>query len=409
MGREKLPGVPRLLAVVDSDSYLKWGCATLARLRVDSEVDAAVVVLRSPLAPTAEQKAAATAGTGLSSAPTLGPVSLARRIRAQRPEAVLIAATGPVADLTAAVVVQASRGRSRPVLLSGLPGMSLPASPLAVRHRRWTDGFIVHSHAERAAFADLFRVSGLAPQLALSRLPFLADQREESAPVTRLVFAPQALIPAAREDRVQILTALARLSGAGFEVTIKLRAGAGERQTHNEAHPYDGLWRAEHARLGYEAGALRFTDGAMAEQLRPGTALATVSSTAALESLSRGLPTALLDDFGVGAELLNTSFAGSGCLVSSQELPAVLAQGGPVPQAQWLECNYLHEDASEVPSMLSHLLQDRQEGVLPVVPLAPVASRLRTLLRSALPASLSSRFARPVHSPQPATPPRAGT
>lgn len=394
-----------MLAVADSDSYLKWACATLARLRGDAEIEAAVVVLRSPLAPTAEQKAAASAGTGLSAAATIGPARLAHRIRTHRPDVVLIAATGPVADLTAAVVLQASRGSSRPVLISGLPGMSLPASPLAVRHRRWTDAFIVHSHTERAAFADLFARAGLAPQLALSRLPFLADHREDAAPVTRVVFAPQALIPAAREDRVQILATLAGLSDAGFEVSIKLRAGAGERQTHNEAHPYDELWRSEHARLGAGAAALRFTDGAMAEQLRPGTALATVSSTAALEALSRGLPTALLDDFGVHEELLNTAFAGSGCLISSEMLPGVLARGGPVPDAPWLERNYLHEEASEVPAVLDRLLQERRSGRLPAAPpLAPLASRLRTLLRSTLPARLSSRFARPVHSPRPAAP-----
>ena len=111
---------PRVLAVADSDSYLKWSAATLrampARWRTSQ------VVIDSPIRPSAAQIQAA-AGERVEVLPY---ASVIGRLRIERPDVVLLACTGPVVASVAADRV--FRRRTRPVLITGLPGISIPAS-----------------------------------------------------------------------------------------------------------------------------------------------------------------------------------------------------------------------------------------------------------------------------------------
>ena len=78
--------------------------------------------------------------------------ALRRRIRLERPDVVLLACTGPVvAALTAQRVFW---GRTRPVLVTGLPGISVPAYRRAVISRVACDLFLLHSKREVAEFAE---------------------------------------------------------------------------------------------------------------------------------------------------------------------------------------------------------------------------------------------------------------
>ncbi|MGW0901682.1 DUF6716 putative glycosyltransferase, partial [Streptomyces goshikiensis] len=77
----------------------------------------------------------------------------------------------------------------------------------------------------------------------------------------------------------------------------------------------------------------RLAYGNMGEVLDGTDLLVTVSSTAALESLHRGIPTAVLTDLGIREALGNHHFLGSGCLASWDQLDAgLLPQGDP----EWL-------------------------------------------------------------------------
>ncbi|MCW2812429.1 MAG: hypothetical protein JWP61_2887, partial [Friedmanniella sp.] len=101
---------PRVLAVADTDSYLKWSLATLAAL--PPGWSSTQVVLDNPVAPSPAQRAAA-GGDGLS---LLRHRDLLRLIRRTRPDVVLLACTGPVvAALTGS---RALRGAGRPVLVT---------------------------------------------------------------------------------------------------------------------------------------------------------------------------------------------------------------------------------------------------------------------------------------------------
>ncbi|GAB3174567.1 hypothetical protein GCM10027059_47020 [Myceligenerans halotolerans] len=380
----KADGRPRVLAVADSDSYLKWAATTLVALG-DAAGSTGVVVVRSPIEPTSGQAAAAVAGTGLTVPPVLGLPGLWSRLRRERPDVLLLAATGPTAEVVARLAVRAL-GRERPVFLSGLPGMGLPATERGTGWRRWCDGFITHGRREVAAYRDAFAGHGAAPELVLTRLPFLPDGPSgppaativgrPAEPVKRIVFAAQPSVPEERDERLLILSRLADLGRAGFEVIVKLRARAGERQTHNEAYPYDTLWEAEAAGLGHAPETVSFADGPMSAQLTPGTALVTVSSTAALESLAAGLPTVLAGDLGVRQDLLNEPFAASGCLVRLDELAGVLQDGGPHADPEWLEENYLHAAPSELPDAIRRLTERRARGALtPLTDVVPWSLR----------------------------------
>jgi hypothetical protein len=383
----------RVLAVADSDSYLKWACATLDQIGApeDEELARSAVLVHTPIVPTTNQIAAAVAGSSVVRPPVLKLRELRAHVRATQPDVVLVAATGPVAEMVARIVVRADPA-NRPVLLSGLPGMALPATPRGAAWRRWCDAFVVHSRHEVTAYLDAFAAQGVSPRIVLTHLPFL--ERLTAIPVRpteRVVFAAQAKVPEAREDRVQLLDGLARLTDQGFEVIVKLRARQGERQTHNELHPYDELWDAEHTRLGHRSDALRFVDGPMAEWLQPGTALVTVSSTAALESLALHLQTAIIDDFGVSTELLNEPFAGSGCVLSLADAGKAFRENGPVPDAAWLDDNYLHSTESELPRAVVDLAALRASGGLtPLTDVEPVLRRrhLRVVAQSVMPPSL---------------------
>ncbi|MFC8801311.1 DUF6716 putative glycosyltransferase [Promicromonospora sp. NPDC057138] len=357
----------RVLAVADSDSYLKWACATLDRLGPAEEagLDRSAVIVKTPIAPTTSQIAAAVAGSSVVRPAVLPVRDLAAQIRDDTPDVVLIAATGPVAEVVAHAIVAAT-GKRRPALITGLPGMALPATPEGTGWRRWCDAFVVHSRLEIGAYREAFAEHDVAPEVPLAHLPFLEHMSASlgTEPVKRVVFAAQAKVPDNRPDRVALLDRLARLADDEFEVIVKLRARKGERQTHNEAFPYDELWDAEHAALGHRSDALRFVDGPMAEWLQPGSALMTVSSTAAMESLALGLSTVIIDDFGVSPELLNAPFAGSGCVMHVADAAEAFRTGGPDPDPAWLEDNYLHTDESELPATVRYLAERRETGTL---------------------------------------------
>lgn len=364
----------RIMAVADSDSYLKWAAATVASLNPAS-ADADVVVVRSPIAPTVTQATAATAGTGLPVPPVLGLAGLRRELLRRRPDVLLVATTGPMAEVVARLAVRTLRA-DRPALVSGLPGMALPATRHGTGWRRWCDAFVVHGRRERPAYENAFAAHGVAPEVVLTHLPFTAAQDAptasapgpEAPPVTRVVFAAQPSVPGTRAERVDLLDSLAGLSREGYEVVVKLRALTGERQTHDEEYPYDALWAQEATRRGHSREALTFATGPMADWLTPGTALATVSSTAALEALGRGVPTLLVGDLGVRPDLLNEPFAASGCLVRIPDAPAVLRDGGPEPDPAWLEENYLHTTPSELPDAVGRLARRRAAHDLDPLP-----------------------------------------
>ena len=102
-GRKGEQRVTRVLAISDSDSYLKWSVATLRAL--PAAWSSTQLVVKNPVLPSAEQARTA-AGAPV---PVLAYPALLRRLERERPDVVLLAASGPVvAALTAAPVLRAA-------------------------------------------------------------------------------------------------------------------------------------------------------------------------------------------------------------------------------------------------------------------------------------------------------------
>lgn len=386
--------IGRILAIADSESYVKWAARLLDGLDSPS---ARLVIVDSPIRPTPDQIRAAVAGT--SWADSLPPIVQRHRLRAllrvTRPDILLAAATGPVVEQ---IFTTAAGMPHRPALVSGLPGVGLPATLRGALHRRFGDAFITHSHHEAQAYSSLYARRRIPAQVLVSRLPLLSSsepprQTTTAEQVTRLVFAPQAKVPVEAEDRIAILRALDDWVQQDPDrwAVVKLRSREGEHETHHERHRYRDLL-AHLREEGRVSDRLVEDFGPMSDFLTPGTALVTVSSTAALESLDRGLPTLIISDFGVNERMLNEAFAGSGL---ERTLAQMVSGDLPFPSAQWLADNYFHPLDDRFEADLRLLAVRAREGQLPRItwPAARLGlRRLRAEVRTIAPAWVVSAY-----------------
>ncbi len=359
---------PRVVAIADTDSYVKWAAALLGA--AGEGADAALLVLDTPLVVSDTQLAAALSGSGLAAGRVerIAYGDLAERLTQLRPDAVLLGARGPLVRVLAREIAGLD---PRPVLVTGLPGISIPATRKAVVYRMQCDMFVVHSRRELREFGALSARTGYAHRYALATLPFArgASATGHATGGTDLVFATQAKIPAAREDRLRIARLLVAAAEAdpGRRVVVKLRAAAGEHQTHLEQDGYPELL----ASLGPLPPNLVTSTAPMGRALDGAEGLVTVSSTAAIEAIARGVPIIALDMFGVSAALINETLADADLLAGEAD---VVARRFRHPDPEWLEDNYFHPPADDDwTATMARLVARRADGTLP--PRAPLARR----------------------------------
>jgi hypothetical protein len=374
----------RVVAIADADSFVKWAASLLGSV---PGVRPHLLLVRTPLTASVEQQRTALDGT------TLGPDDVTRIafaeaagwLAGQRPDVVLLAGRGPFVRLMGRVIDTLEH---RPVTVSGLPGMAIPAQRGALDYRRHADLMVVHSHREVRAFEELGRRIGVRTPVALATLPFarrrqrmlrpermrvdaaggrggiaVAERPAESAPArkpaTDIVFAAQALVPVAKDERAEIAATLVRAAEAdpSRRVVVKLRSRPGESETHLEREPYAGLLPS---RLPQN---MVFSYDSMSAVLETAAGLVTVSSTAAIEATALGVPVIALDSFGVSKSLLNTVFVGSGLLGGRSE---VVAGRFRHPHPDWLRDNYFHAEAESTWwERVEQLVALRRSGALP--------------------------------------------
>lgn len=409
-----MTGGLRVVALADADSFVKWSASLLGAV---PGIRPHLLLVRTPLTASAAQERTALAGTGLD------PAAVSRIVfgeagpwlEAQRPDVVLLAGRGPFVRLMGRVIDTLTH---RPVTVAGLPGMAIPAQRGALDYRRYADLLVVHSHREERAFAELGARIGAQVPTALATLPFArarermlspepvrigggrawqassvpqealtpvgdpactealvrstavsstASSAAESSPplpvrrrpATDLVFAAQALVPMARDERAEIASTLVRAAHADPDrrVVVKLRSRPGEAETHLEQDSYAELLD------GRRPENLVFSYDSMASALQTAAGLVTVSSTAAIEAVAQGVPVIALDSFGVSKSLLNTVFVGSGLLGGRSE---VVAGRFRHPHPGWLRDNYFHpESESTWWERVEALVALRRAGALP--------------------------------------------
>jgi hypothetical protein len=350
-----------MLVIGDSDSYVKWGAALATCLPEAWERD--LVVLRSPVRPSEHQLASALTGTAFTpdDAIILELDDLAELIAKRRPDVVLAAVRGPVVRVVARAVRRVEGWR--PVLATGLPGITIPAARKAVVYRSLTDVVILHSRREIRDFTELAASMSAEQRFALATLPFVPGR--EPRPVDGdgdIIFAAQAIVPRALDDRMLLLGWLAECARRHphRRVVIKVRASPGEPQTHTEEYDFGTLVTQL---VPPAPDNLVVEGGPMAAHLARAGAVVTVSSTAAIEAVAAGIPALLIDDFGVSPALINTVFEGSGLLASSEDLIAGRFRHA---DERWVHDNYLHgRGDDDWLQALAELIAARDRGALP--------------------------------------------
>ncbi|HEY2643288.1 MAG TPA: DUF6716 putative glycosyltransferase [Galbitalea sp.] len=361
----------KILGIADSDSYVKWGAAALAA--TPAHWDKSFVIIETPFLPTESQRHAAVEGlpgfgTGLphlSSTPEVVSLAqLTQLVEAEQPDAVLLSLRGPMIRVIIREIVAVAK--SRPILISGLPGISIPATRKALTFRSQVDLIILHSKHEIRDFTGITERLRIEQEFGLATLPFLREPHDEHEKRDEIVFAVQAKVPKLLDERVAIVNWLAECARRNPKkrVVIKLRAVGDEKQTHAEEFPYDQLL----AQLKNRPANLVTESGSMAAHLQRAVGLVTVSSTALIEAAASGVPGLALDDFGVRGSLINTVFEGSGLLGSSAQLVAADFRH---PSAEWLDDNYFHAEADN--DWIDHidaLTAARDEAALPLRRLA---------------------------------------
>ncbi|MCX4489045.1 hypothetical protein OG890_34695 [Streptomyces anulatus] len=340
----------RVAVLADSDTRWKWGALTARRLTAAADgpdarpVEISGLLLRGRATPTPRQLA------------EVGEVGIdIERVR----EVTAIEFLRTVRDEGYDLVVLALVGGGVQAMLHGLAALDLPRRPVVVTgyvgvvYEKLADGLLLRHGADvvlanSAHDAERFRavyegVGADASAVTEAALPFLggAPYRGEEGRDT-VVFAAQPSVPASRADRTYLLRRLvehARLHPRR-EVLLKLRSKPGEHTTHIEELPYQKL--AQRLPGGLPPN-FRLVYGHMGEVLDRTDLLVTVSSTAALESLHRRIPTAVLTDLGVRETLGNHHFVGSGLLTSWDRLDGGIR---PRPDGRWLAGQGVAADGS---------------------------------------------------------------
>ncbi|MFI9826643.1 DUF6716 putative glycosyltransferase [Streptomyces sp. NPDC051913] len=325
----------RIAVLADSDTRWKWGALTAHRIAPrDPAQDALSLngfLLRGRATPTPRQLAEV--GVQAESLREVTSVEFLRAMAEEPYDIVVLALVGGGVQAMLHGLKRVWEGRAaRPVVVTGYVGVVYEklADGLLLRHG--ADLVLANSRQDAERFRSVYEGVGAdASAVTEVALPFLggAAYEGEHDPYT-VVFAVQPSVPDSRKDRTYLLNRLIRHARLHpeREVLLKLRSKPGEHTTHIEEQPYQKLVQ----RLAPPAN-FRLVYGNMGEVLDRTDLLVTISSTAALESLHRRIPTVVLTDLGVREVLGNHHFVGSGCLASWDQLDDGYR---PVADAEWV-------------------------------------------------------------------------
>ncbi|WP_236073373.1 DUF6716 putative glycosyltransferase [Streptomyces tardus] len=322
---------PRIAVLADSDTRWKWGGLTAQRLLPDADParDVDGLLLRGRATPTPRQLRE----VGVSAA-SLDEVTVPEFLaRAGEYDLLVLSCVGGTVQAMlhglahrwgSAELRENGTTAKRPVLVTGYVGVVYEKLADGLLLRNGADVVLANSRVDAERFRDVYAGVGRSTESVVeSALPFLGGAPYEKSgdrPFT-VTFAVQPSVPVDRAGRLYLLNRAAdhARKHPDREVLIKLRSKPGEHTTHIEELPYQRL--ADRLPGGLPPNC-RLVYGHMGEVLDRTDLLVTVSSTAALESLHRGIPTAVLADLGVREVHGNHHFLGSGCLTSWDALDA---------------------------------------------------------------------------------------
>jgi len=323
----------RIAVLADSDTRWKWGASVAQQIAPGHALDA--YFLRGRSTPTERQLAEI--GIEPDTARELPAAELVDDAELADADIVVMAVSGgTVLALTHSLGLAWAGREHRPITVTGYVGVVYEKMIDGLLTRGGTDIVLANSTYDADRFGAAFASVGVDPDSVVEcALPFLGGEpyRPSTERPFTLTFAVQPSVPKSKQDRLRLLERAAAHARRhpDRQVLMKLRSLPGEHTTHVEADPYQLLVDS----LAEPAPAnLQLVYGNMGEVLDRTDLLVTVSSTAALESMQRGIPTAILTDFGVREAHGNHYFVHSGCLASWDELDAGAL---PLPDPAWAD------------------------------------------------------------------------
>jgi hypothetical protein len=353
--------------IADSDTRWKWGAALAARL---ANADAAVCghLLHGRATPTERQLQDVSAD--VAALRRVGVAELLTDLSYVEADVVVLACVGGTIQALMHGLSREWSGRElRPIVVTGYVGVVYERMVDGLLLRAGADIVLANSAADARRFRDVYDAVGADPEsVVTTALPFLGGAPWDAGAAGRdrpftVCFVAQPSVPARRSERTYALEQAAVHANLHPDrhVLIKLRGRPGEQTTHIERHHYSTLLPGVAVPPN-----LDLVYGSMADVLDRTDLCVTVSSTAALEAMHRGIPTAVLTDFGVRETLGNHAFLHSGALTPWRAL-----HDGAIPKVdpEWKIDNGVddaHPDDA-VRQRLAELLHARGE----LAPLRP--------------------------------------
>ncbi|RZI93522.1 MAG: hypothetical protein EOO67_06470 [Microbacterium sp.] len=336
------PSAHHVVAVVAYDSQLKWALGLVAEFRRRGWT--ATVIAPSDIR------------TALSDAQTAayGEVDLQRMpwedtlAAARSADAVILSIQGPLVqrftDDLELLRRQAPSADREPVVVAGWVGIIIEKVIAGYLDRCAADVVAVSSADNLRDFDEAAMLLGLPrDNLLLSGLPLLPASPAPvgSGPVRTVVFADQPTVPAGAADRAYVYQRLIEYARAHPDrrVLLRPRHRPDEGTFHvMRHHPETVVMRLPVAPVNFSITYEPITD-----LLCDADLLLTVSSTAGLEAVGRGVRTAFISDLGIHEKHGNHVLLASGLLATFDD---VTADRLPVPREAWIADMFAGDGAS---------------------------------------------------------------
>ncbi len=324
-----------VLAVADSAERVGLSAAMLDRLTVPGATVGLAVVRtgHTPSPARIRDEAEGARRDGLR-VPVLSTRQVRRLVRRRRPDVVLLNCSGPLVESLAWSLRSVVR-RYRPVVVSALPTLSVPAVEGEWLHRSRADLVVAHSRREVAEYATLGEKLGLRGEVGLASLPLGSRTAGRTPRRDRVVYAAQPGVPDTERGRQRVLLALAELAGSRPDLEVVVHLG----RERGACLPILESWRSVVEAGRADEAAVQFRTGPLAAQLDRARGVAAVGSTAVLEALAHRVPALVLTDFGVGSRQGNTVFEDSGLFGTLADVRATRFHR---PGREWGQRNYFH-------------------------------------------------------------------
>ncbi len=255
-------------------------------------------------------------------------------------------------------------GRRRPLVISFYPGLIFRFHLEAMQSRLCSDLSLLNSPSDAELYRSLETSLGLKTSNGLCvGLGFLSSETPR-CPGSDIVFFGQPTVPPTEYERDYVVCRLVGLARQypQHRVILKPRHRPGETTLHRDRHHYEQAVSRE-KRHGRLPANFEVSYAPVDSLIERAALTVTVSSSTALESLARSVPTRVVTDFGIHENLGNHFFLGSGLLCTFDELRPDLPL---VVEPSWQLRHLVAPDRSRqlLKDEIARLLELRERGEL---------------------------------------------